>query len=103
MMEIVTPETVGISTERLTRVKEWLINQVSFDRVAGASVIIARHGKVALWETTGMSDKEQGKPFEKDTIVRLYSMTKPVTTLAAMMLFEEGHFQMDDPPNSLHF
>ena len=97
MMEIVTPETVGISTERLTRVKEWLINQVSFDRVAGASVIIARHGKVALWETTGMSDKEQGKPFEKDTIVRLYSMTKPVTTLAAMMLFEEGHFQMDDP------
>ena len=96
-MEVVTPETVGLSTERLNRLTEWLGNQISVDRVAGASMLIARHGKVVYLETAGMSDKEQGYPFEKDTIVRLFSMTKPVTNLAAMMLFEEGHFQLDDP------
>jgi CubicO group peptidase (beta-lactamase class C family) len=97
MIELSQPESVGISSERLGRVTDWLEQQVAADRVAGASALIARRGKVAYFETTGHADREAGKSFDKDTIVRIYSMTKAVTTVAAMMLYEEGCFQLDDP------
>jgi len=95
--EIVSPESVGIDSNRLNNITVWLENQVAQNRVAGASALISRRGKVAYFETTGMMDNELGKPFEKDTIVRLYSMTKPITTVAAMMLYEQGCFHLDDP------
>lgn len=97
MIEVVKPESVGLSSARLNRVTEWLEEQVETERVAGASVLIGRRGSIAYFETAGQADIEAAKPFGKDTLVRIYSMTKPVTTVAAMMLYEEGHFQLDDP------
>lgn len=97
MIEVVKPESVGFSTARLARVAAWLDEQITSERLAGASVLIGRRGKVALFDTAGFADIEEAKPFEKDTIVRIFSMTKPITTVAAMMLYEEGCFQLDDP------
>ncbi len=96
-MEIVSPESVGLSSSRLQRITDWLEEQVTSERVAGASVLLSRRGKVAYFNAAGQSEVSTGKPFVEDTIVRIYSMTKPITTVAAMMLFEEGCFQLDDP------
>jgi CubicO group peptidase (beta-lactamase class C family) len=96
-METIAPEKVGLSTERLTRVSQWLDRQITSQRLAGASVLLSRRGKVAFFEAVGQSDREVDKSFDEDTIVRIFSMTKPVTTVAAMMLYEEGLFQLDDP------
>jgi len=96
-MEIANPESVGVSSERLTRLTEWLHEQVSSERLAGCSVLLARRGKVAYFQTSGLAEAETGKIFAEDSIVRIFSMTKPITTVAAMMLYEEGHFQLDDP------
>ena len=97
MLEKVTPESVGMSTERLARVSGWLQEQVDSERLAGCSVLVSRRGKIALLEATGMADQALGRDFTADSIVRIYSMTKAVTTVAAMALYEEGCFQLDDP------
>ena len=97
MMDIVSPESVGLSSTRLERVSGWLEEQITTERLAGASVLIGRHGSVAFFEARGLADRASARSFTRDTIVRLYSMTKPVTTVAAMMLYEEGCFQLDDP------
>ncbi len=97
MVELVTPETVGMSSARLERVREWLELQVSSERLAGGSVLIGRRGGVAFFETAGFAEQATARLFNRDTIVRIYSMTKPITTVAAMMLYEEGCFQLDDP------
>ena len=88
---------LGFSTERLDRLSQWLEAQVSSDRFAGASVLIGRHGKVAYQRAAGLARVEQEQPFTSDTLVRIYSMTKPVTAVAAMQLYERGCFQLDDP------
>ncbi|MFT6435083.1 MAG: CubicO group peptidase (beta-lactamase class C family) [Candidatus Azotimanducaceae bacterium] len=90
-------EAVGMSSERLERITTWLEEQVSSKRLAGCSALVARHGEVVYQKSTGEADVEAGKAFADDTVVRAYSMTKPITTVAAMMLYEEGHFQLDDP------
>ena len=95
--QTVTPESVGLSGHRLRRVTTWLEEQVSSNRLAGASCLIGRSGQVAYFESTGQRDNERNLPFEKDSIVRIYSMTKPVTSVAAMMCYEDGCFQLDDP------
>jgi CubicO group peptidase (beta-lactamase class C family) len=97
MSNAVDPLEVGFAPDRLGRVTEWLEAQVSGGRLAGCSVLIGRRGGVAYFEAVGERDKELGKPFERDSIVRIYSMTKSVTTVAAMALYEEGRFQLDDP------
>lgn len=96
-MDIVKPESVGLCSERLQRVGQWLQQQIDSERLAGASVLIGRRGRVACFESAGLADLESRIPFERDTIVRIYSMTKPITSVAAMMLYEEGCFQLDDP------
>ena len=90
-------EDVGMSTERLKRITSWLEAQVSSNRLAGCSALVARQGEIVYQQSTGHSDVEAGKAFADDTIVRAFSMTKPITTVAAMMLYEEGAFQLDDP------
>jgi len=90
-------EDVGMSTERLKRITSWLEVQVSSNRLAGCSALVARHGEIVYQQSAGQSDVEAGKTFADDTIVRAFSMTKPITTVAAMMLYEEGAFQLDDP------
>jgi len=90
-------ESVGMSSGRLERITTWLDQQVSSNRLAGCSALVSRHGEIVYQQSTGQADVEAGKPFADNTIVRAYSMTKPVTTVAAMMLYEEGCFQLDDP------
>lgn len=88
---------LGLCPERLGRVTQWLEAQVSSQRVAGASVLIGRRGQEAYFAAAGHADAELGSSFERSTLVRIYSMTKSITTVAAMMLYEQGHFQLDDP------
>ena len=90
-------QQTGLGSERLDRVRHWLDVQVDSHRLAGASVLVARNGCVAMAAASGHADIELASPFTTETIVRLYSMTKPVTTVAAMMLYERGCFQLDDP------
>ncbi len=96
-MERTKPESVGMSSERLTQVSAWLEAQVSSERLAGASLAIARRGQIVYQQTAGVSDQGTGQAFADDTIVRIFSMTKPITTVAAMMLYERGCFQLDHP------
>ena len=96
-IDFVNPTAVGFSPGRLQRLRDWLNEQVSGDKLAGASVLVVRHGVPVFCEAAGLAELSTGKPFTTDTIVRLYSMTKAVTTVAAMMCYEEGHFFLDDP------
>jgi CubicO group peptidase (beta-lactamase class C family) len=87
----------GFAPERLARIDAWVQRQVESGRLAGLNVLICRRGQLAYQAACGMADIEKARPFAADTIVRIYSMTKPLTSVAAMMLYEEGHFQLDDP------
>ena len=93
----VAPEKVGISSERLQRIEPVMQRYVDDDKLAGVLTMIARHGQVVHFKTYGMMDREVGKPMQRDAIFRIYSMTKPITSVAVMMLYEEGRFQLDDP------
>ena len=92
-----SPEDVGMSPEKLAQVKPAVQALVDTEKIAGASIIVARKGEIVLFETFGMMDTEVKKPVEKDTIFRFYSMTKPITSVAVMMLYEEGKLNLDDP------
>ena len=91
------PEDVGLSTPRLSRITQWMRRWVDSGRLPGLLVAVVRDDRLAWFETCGHRDVESGRPVEPDTIYRIYSMTKPITTVAAMMLYEEGRFQLDDP------
>jgi CubicO group peptidase (beta-lactamase class C family) len=93
----VEPADAGFSGERLARIDGHFRRYVDDGRLPGWLVVVARGGRVAHVGTYGMRDREQGLPVETDTLWRLASMTKPVTTVAAMMLYEEGAFELKDP------
>jgi CubicO group peptidase (beta-lactamase class C family) len=93
----VAPADVGLSKERLDRIKPAIEKMVSQNRLAGGIGLIARRGKIAYFDTYGMADKESGKPMPKDAIFRIFSMTKAVTGVAVMILYEEGRFTLTDP------
>jgi CubicO group peptidase (beta-lactamase class C family) len=90
-------ENVGMSTERLTRLSEGMKSLVDQGRLAGVVTMVARHGKVIEFEAIGKRDIAANLPMQKDSIFRIYSMTKPITGVAMMMLFEEGKWQLNDP------
>lgn len=96
-LDYVAPETVGVSTAKLDALKQGMQGIVDKGVVAGMTTMLARNGKVAHFETYGVTDLETNAPVKKDTIFRIYSMTKPVTGVAMMMLFEEGKWKLDDP------
>ena len=91
------PEDVGLSTSRLARVTGWMRRWVDSGRLPGLLVAVVRNDGLAWFETCGYRDVESGRAVEPDTIYRIYSMAKPITTVAALMLYEEGCFQLDDP------
>jgi CubicO group peptidase (beta-lactamase class C family) len=93
----VTPEEVGLASSRLAHIGAVMNRHVTEKQIPGAAGLIARRGKIAYQEAFGMADVEAGKPMRLDTIHRIYSMTKPVTSVAVMMLYEEGKFQLNDP------
>lgn len=91
------PEALGLSPSRLARIKSWMQAYVDTGKLPGATVLVARHGEIAFCETLGYGDLEKKTPLRHDSILRFYSMTKPVTAAAVMMLYEQGLFQLDDP------
>ena len=90
------PESVGMSSERLARLDAGMRNLVDEGRLAGVVTMVARHGKVVEFEAAGKRDIAANLPMQKDSIFRIYSMSKPVTGVAMMMLFEEGKWQLND-------
>jgi CubicO group peptidase (beta-lactamase class C family) len=91
------PEAVGMSSERLARIDKAMQAAIDQQRIAGAVIIIARHGRVAYNKAFGMADKEVGRAMRTDDMFRLYSMTKPAVSVALLTLYEEGKFQLNDP------
>jgi CubicO group peptidase (beta-lactamase class C family) len=92
-----TPEDIGLSTPGLARLGRVMRAEVDRGRVPGAVALIARRGQVAYFESFGKRDPASGAPMERDTIFRIYSMTKPIVSVATMMLWEEGRFLLSDP------
>ena len=93
----VDPSDVGFAPDRLTRMTAHLRRYVDDGRLPGWSIVLSRGGQIAHLDTYGKRDVEAGTPIELDTIFRIYSMTKPITTVAAMMLWEEGAFELHTP------
>ncbi len=93
----VPAEKVGMSSERLARITALTRGYVDEGKLAGVVTVIARHGKIVHYEVVGKQNLETGAPMARDTLFRIYSMTKPITAVAAMILYEEGKFQLTDP------
>ena len=91
------PEKVGLSSARLERINTLMQDYVDEGKLAGVVTMVARRGKVAHFERFGLMDIETRKPMQLDTIFRIYSMSKPITSVAVMMLYEEGRFLLNDP------
>jgi CubicO group peptidase (beta-lactamase class C family) len=96
-MIITRPEEMGFSSQRLSRINSVMQSYIDQKKLAGVVTLVARRGKVVHFEKLGMASMEDSKPMQLDTIFRIYSMTKPVTSAAVMMLFEDGHFHLSDP------
>jgi CubicO group peptidase (beta-lactamase class C family) len=91
------PEAVGFDSVRLKKLDDYMAGVVTQGRVAGMTTLLARHGKLVEFKTYGKQSLATGQPVTKDTIFRVYSMTKPITGVAMMILFEEGKWRLDDP------
>jgi len=91
------PESVGVSPERVHRIETAMKKLVDDKQVAGLVTLLERHGKVVAFNAVGQKDVRTVDPVQKDSIFRIYSMTKPLTGLAMMMLYEEGKWRIDDP------
>lgn len=96
-LSVVEPEEVGLSSDRLEHLTRVVQQNVEEDRLAGSVVLLAREGNVAYLKAAGMQDREAGLPMKENTIFRMASMTKPITSVAVMMLYEEGRFRLSDP------
>jgi CubicO group peptidase (beta-lactamase class C family) len=95
-LQIYTPEEVDMSSERLARVDAYMEQLVVDNQYPGIMTLAQRKGKVVHLGKYGLMDIEAGKPIQEDTIFRIYSQTKPVVSVAAMMLFEEGRLTLND-------
>ena len=91
------PEDLGFDSGRLARLDDYMAGMVEAGRVAGVSTLILRHGKVAAHRTHGSAVLGGASPLSFDAVFRIYSMTKPIAATAMMILFEEGHWVLDDP------
>ena len=97
-MKITNPEKLGLSKEKIMAMENFFKEKyIQNGKLAGIQTLIARKGKVIHFKSTGLRDVENNKKIEKDTIFRIYSMTKPITSVALMQLFEQGLFQLADP------
>lgn len=97
MLLKVKPEEVGISSNRLTVVSKLMHSYLKTGLIPGAVVVIARKGKIVLFNAYGKMDIEQDKPMREETLFRIHSMTKPLTAVALLILYEQGLFQLSDP------
>ncbi|WP_397415573.1 serine hydrolase domain-containing protein [Phenylobacterium sp.] len=92
-----SPEALGFDSARLAKLDAYMRGVVDQGRVAGMTTFLARKGKVVSFKIYGKASLESGKPMTEDSIFRIYSMTKPITGVAMMILFEEGKWRLDDP------
>jgi CubicO group peptidase (beta-lactamase class C family) len=93
----VKPEDVGLSSSRLARIGDHMQRYIDAGKIAGTLTLVARRGQVAYLEPQGHLEIERRRPVTADAVWRIYSMTKPITSVGLMMLYEEGRFQLDDP------
>src|SRR5450432_3605753 len=91
------PEEVGLSSERLARIAATLNADIEVGRIPGAVIAIARHGKLVALDAYGFRDKASAVTMTTDTIFNIASMTKPMTAVGALMLYEQGKLLIDDP------
>lgn len=91
------PRGLGLCPDRLARIAPWMDRLIDEGRLAGLSVMVSRRGRTAFARACGNADLARGTPFSLDTVTRIYSMTKPLTSVAVMQLYEQGRFQLDDP------
>jgi CubicO group peptidase (beta-lactamase class C family) len=91
------PEAFGFDPARLARIRPWMQGYVDAGKYPGALTLIARRGTVVYCDCVGLRDVERGVPWSRDTLARFYSMTKPITSTALMMLYEQGLCHLDDP------
>lgn len=96
-MQVIAPEALGMSAERLQNISSKLSQFVEQKKVAGFVTLVARDSEVVHFAACGHRDAEAGLPMELDTLFRIYSMTKPITSIALMMLYEAGKFQLSEP------
>jgi len=94
---VVPPGKAGLSEAKLAAVDKFMEQQVADQKIAGGIVIVSHQGKIGFFHAYGQMDLQAKKPMEKDTIVRLFSMTKAITTAAALTLYDAGKFKLDDP------
>ena len=88
-----SPERAGLNAERLSRITDFLQrNYIEPQKISGCQVVVARHGALAYEASLGLMDIERARPMLDDTIFRIYSMTKPITSIALMQLYEQGLF-----------
>ena len=97
VLQTIKPEKAGFSPERLARIQPAVERWIEQKSIAGAVTLVARHGKIVQFGAYGMADIENKVPMKTDNIFRIMSMTKPVTSVAVMILLEDGLFQLDDP------
>lgn len=95
--DLANPEEAGLSSDGLASLKAHIDGYVNSGRLVGATTLVARDGKIAHFETYGQINKEAGTEMSEDAVFRIYSMTKPITGIALMMLYEQGKFDLDDP------
>ncbi len=96
-LPVVEPESVGFSSERLGRITEFVRRDIEAGKLVGVVTMVARHGKIVHYEAAGTYGLDDDRPIDRDALFRIFSMTKPVTAVAAMMLYEEGRFQLGEP------
>ena len=96
-LSMAAPADVGMSAEGLDKLSARMKELVDDGELAGVVTLVARHGKIVHFETVGKQNLEDGTPMAKDTIHRIYSMTKPIAGVALMTLYDEGKFTLDDP------
>lgn len=93
----VVPETLGFSSDRLDRIDQYMNRLIEQKAISGSVALIARRGELVYHKSFGKLDREAGRDMHNDAIFRLASMTKPITSVAVMMLYEEGKIRLDDP------
>ena len=92
-----TVEDMGFDAVGLGRLRAYMADMVAAERIAGGAVMLLRHGRIATFDTFGVADLQTRTPIAADTLYRIYSMTKPVSSVALMTLFEQGLWTLDDP------
>ena len=91
------PTAAGFSSEGVARIDAYLQNAIDTSKIPGAIMLIRRNGQTAYFKSFGVRDPATKEPMTPDTIFRIYSMSKPITTVAAMMLVEEGKLALNEP------